>query len=590
MHRKLFVSLFGLLLSQTLIAQAPSSIDKQDFEHLCQQIYIDNPSQYLFSTAVFDKNERLLICGADESPGWENVPQHQGIRQLQVFLESKGYFDSEIIRKESKVYVKIGEQSHIQELQFLNPPPAFFDSTFLGADGNTLTPSSLNKIEGWSEARLKNLGHPCPIVESKASAESGLVKVNLKPGPIYMINDVKLEGADGLDPRALTRFYAFEIGDRYNGMLTTLTSRRVMSSGLADYASFQYSCSKDQTLPAPMKQEIHQGQSRNVVVVIGASTQEFPILKLQWNLFKLDPMASQNRAQLHLSNREQSLENDFQWYLFPSLPRLSLAPKVKLNRFSEDFFESFRQSYEVGLNLTHDDSQKHISMEVAPAFNQEETISGDGPEATNFFSLEARATVMSHFFEFYQTSPRSGYTLTGSWWTRKKGLGSSVNGDRFEVSGTGLLNWGGFDPPLLVLGARFRSEWLQSPSLSDAPPSMRLYLGGDRDVRGFNRKSINNGGLGFNRLLYLGLEARIVHWLRYKIQPLVFVDGASAQAEGTAFDELIFWSPGAGIRWGSPFGAIRFTLAYGMIEGDTTKQIPKVSEQWTYFLSFGREF
>ncbi len=564
------------------------ALDTNDYVKICKNYYVEDKFFNLFSSNVFDKNERLLICGS-ETPGWSSVPEGQGTYFIKRFLEKRGHFNPKIIHENNRVYFDLKDEKKVAQIEFIDAPEEFFGQKFIGVDGQTLNSKTLDKLETWSLKRLHILGYPCAKVEIKASNVTGKVVVNLKPGKRVRIEKIERTGIEGIDPRAASRFDAFSIGQFYNGILFELTSRRLLESGLANFSDFQNNCGTNESL-GTFTQNLSQGRDKSLKLIVGASTQEYPILKVKWNLYRLDEMVSQNRMELHASNREQSLDEEYRWYLFHNMPRLSLIPQFKIGRYAEDFFESFRQTYAVATQYQADDSQHRYIFSVAPQFTGEKVIRGEGSEHTNFFSFETRVTMMSHFFEYYQTSPRTGYQLSSAWWGRRKGLGSSQSGDRYQLNGTVLFNWGGFDPPVFVLGARMRVEQLISEGLENTPPSMRLYLGGDSDLRGFNRKQINNGGLGFNQIYYLGVEGRFTKILPFSIQPLVFVDGAKTFAEKTRFDKLVFWSPGMGVRWASPFGALRFTAGYGSVEGNTRLQPPQVTEQWTFFVSLGQEF
>lgn len=106
-------------------------------------------------------------------------------------------------------------------------------------------------------------------------------------------------------------------------------------------------------------------------------------------------------------------------------------------------------------------------------------------------------------------------------------------------------------------------------------------------MRGFARKQLPSSGDGYLTVLYEGLELRIVEVLPWGLQPLVFLDGAMAGARAGTLDPAVFYSPGVGIRWASPFGAVRGTLGRGFVlQADSGSVAPG----YQFFFSFGREF
>ena len=85
------------------------------------------------------------------------------------------------------------------------------------------------------------------------------------------------------------------------------------------------------------------------------------------------------------------------------------------------------------------------------------------------------------------------------------------------------------------------------------------------------------------------VELRLADVLPRNVEPLVFVDAAQAGRKSAELERTIYWSPGFGVRWGSPVGALRATLAYGMAarrERETLEPKP----EWQFFFSWGQEF
>ncbi len=586
--RSIYKFLMMGFIGSTLGTLSKAKASDDQLTQICGKFYLIKDNDQWFTRLRFDENEKIMICGA-ETPGWTKIPEDQSRRNLEVILRSYGYYNISIQEKDDMIIVDKGERTKVGEINFTHPPLGFKDRVFLGVGDDSLNSKTLDKIESWSAARLRSLGHPCPEVKLLANPNSGDVEVNLKPGEKINISKVDRSGLGDIRPQAITRFDAFKIGDTYNADLFELTSRRLTISGLADYSDFHNYCRQKNLKKGEFKQEVMLSQPRSLVVAFGASTEQFPIAKAQVRHNRLDANASRALLQLHLSSVEQSIDGNVQWHLFNNYPRLYLQPQFEISRNSENFYEVLKQTLSTGVGLTHDDSSNHYFAIARPTYNVEDTVTGSGPAHTSFFSLESELGLISHYYEFFQTTPREGYELRGDWSTRREGLGSAISGDRFLLEGTWLHNWSGFDPPQTVFGVRFRLASLRSPTLQDAPTSLRLFLGGDNDIRGFSRKSINNGGLGFSDIAYVGTEARFTHLLPFNLQPFVLMDFAKTAVEEFSFSQTLYWSPGLGLRWQSPIGSLRGTAAYGMTVSDEPfEDIP--DDQWTFFLSFGQEF
>jgi translocation and assembly module TamA len=177
--------------------------------------------------------------------------------------------------------------------------------------------------------------------------------------------------------------------------------------------------------------------------------------------------------------------------------------------------------------------------------------------------------------------------------SRINGFLSDLNAHYFLLDAQSNWNLGRFDPPFMVLSWRgFAGTTLASDGTiaSDIiPVSMRFYIGGDADIRGFSRKELPFHGRGFYTALYNGIELRAGDVLPLGIQPFILLDVAKGGDESFHLAGELYWSPGFGVRWKSPFGVVRASLAHGFIENGAEEQDPE-DEHWQFFASFGQEF
>jgi len=143
--------------------------------------------------------------------------------------------------------------------------------------------------------------------------------------------------------------------------------------------------------------------------------------------------------------------------------------------------------------------------------------------------------------------------------------------------------------------ARGEAGFTWTNALTEMPPSLRFYAGGDRSIRGYDFREVGprlvrlrpdaNGVL--RQVSFYALGARNVvtgslelehYFRRSNWGAAVFVDGGSAFA-GTTPD----WHTGAGIglRWKSPVGPLRLDIARGLNTPDSP---------FTLGLGIGTEF
>jgi len=127
-------------------------------------------------------------------------------------------------------------------------------------------------------------------------------------------------------------------------------------------------------------------------------------------------------------------------------------------------------------------------------------------------------------------------------------------------------------------------------AFTQVPPTERFSLGGDADIRGFQRNSLPDDAAGFLTAIYDGLELRAGDILPAGIQPLIFIDAAMGSRDYFHVDPDVYYAPGAGIRWAPSFGQIRVTFARGLTWRRESDPTTAPRPHWQFFFSFGKEF
>ena len=166
---------------------------------------------------------------------------------------------------------------------------------------------------------------------------------------------------------------------------------------------------------------------------------------------------------------------------------------------------------------------------------------------------------------------------------------------------TRLVAEGSWYRPLgggVVLAARAKGGLIVSPRLRLAagvanfvPPDQRFYAGGANDVRGYDRNelgpvvyvtpasNIGTGGtvtsadsvqtapIGGNTLVLGNLELRLPSpFLDGRLRWVAFLDGGGVWERGSTLGAGVRLTPGAGLRFSTPLGPIRFDVAYNAAE------------------------
>ena len=544
---------------------------------ICLNFYFDGESVELTD------NEKIFICGSKDT-GWKKIPFNQAKTWLESFLESRAYFQSNIRKVKDRVLVSIGKQSFIKSVEFLDPPKGFDDIVYQGAVGLELTESNLTEIQNWTQTRLESIGYPCSEIKIAASYISEEVLVQIIPNEKVYINRIVRESIPELNKESYSRHDAINKGDLYNADFLFLTSRRIIRSGLVSYSYFTHSCKNK----GQINQKLVLNKPNLVILGVGASTEEFPILKASWKNSRIDKNGSSFETLLYLSSVERSIEVNTTFFLLKNTPRLYLKPYVRYEEITENIYETKSKIFGGYLGYDFDIENYALSVDTGPSFTDETQTDGEAPSDSEFVSLEFNLGLTSHYYEYFISSPRNGqellFNLTQYNGTNDKN--ENTQGKQLTLKGTKLINFGDFDPPNMILGFRFHYSSLLTEKLENTPQKYRLYLGGEKDIRGFARKTINNSEIGFKTTAHLAIESRYTNLLPHGLQPLAFIDFAKVGFNYNSFEDITLYSPGIGLRWQSPFGSFRTTLAKGMKSNDQLD----VKEQWNFFFSYGREF
>ncbi len=540
-----------------------------------------------------NSNEKVLVCGSDQdNESWKNIPLPQSEFHLKSILQNLGYQNPHFERDGLILNVWSGPQDKIKSLIVQGADGVLRPEKKRKIVGFPLMPEKLNDVDAWANLGVRSQGYACPRLRVEAHAWDGTILEEVELNGKQQFSDVDYGDLDGLNSDIMDRYQPFEKGDSYDIRKPQLMGSRMMNDGLFQSVYFVTDC-QDQYANLQLKAAV--GKAKILRFGIGASTEELPFTDITFKNARLDNKASSFTAALHASPRLQSLTLGSELYWFPGWQRSFLGPRFRLARQSEDTFETKTAKVGVDLGRYWDQWNTRFSGRWGPTLNSVKTVRGVGPENATYTTIEGSMLVMEHLYESSLREQYEGWTANIFYRGQKKGIGSNIDANRYEVNFKQLWNLGGFAPPLFVLGTRIEGTTVDADALEAGqsqdllPVEERIYLGGDQNLRGFPRLSINNEGLGFLSALYLGFELRLIEELPYHLQPFFLFDLARTGSRRYTLDSPNFSSYGAGLRWASPFGTLRFSAARGQVDKVNSTSI-SYPEQWVYFLSFGQEF
>jgi translocation and assembly module TamA len=543
--------------------------------------------------------EKKLICGDKDKEGWRTIPFSQAQYDIKNFLQDRGYFHPVFVEdlKPSSAQLAEGQEAGHFTVE-IGPPTRV---TSLSADGDPeslrlyrkrkvvgqiMTPQLLGSVEQWINERLGAVGYPCPKVKAEANPETGAVVAHVETGPLQDLVSVFEEPLPGVEAGTLRRYDAFQLAKPYNGDLLTVTSNRITSLNIVQANYFTASCGPN---GAVARQMITGGPPRFLAFGIGIDTEGLIQLRASWRNARMGLRASLAQASVQTSTKDQSINALFNWYHLPFPSRRYLQPYYQLQHLNQNAYEIIDSKAKFSFGTSYDNQLLGLQFLVGPALEFVHTVQGSGANNPNarFLELEASLGARSHDFEYWATDPRTGYNVLLVTDFATSELVSTTSAQRFNLTGELLWNLRDYDPPFLIFGLRGGIRTTLSPQRPGAdsllPANFFWYLGGSVDLRGFSLQSVPS--FGAMTAFYLDPEIRLYQLLPLGIEPFFFWDIGAVGRAPVTFDSPLLYSPGIGLRYKSPFGVFRTTLARGY-----PIAVPGISGGWNFYFSFGEEF
>ncbi len=580
--RRALLSPLLLLLAAPAFARARKPDTKP--HDLCPRVRFIGP------TVKLSDNEKRLVCGDPNSDGWKNVSLPQARQFMTAFLQARGRHFPEFDANGETLEVRIGTATVVHKLTGTGLGPIYDLGKRRDVVGQLLTPSLLDKVKKEVTLELQSRGYACPNVVVTADARNGEVHVDVEPGGVYQLKDVQPARVEKIAPAAFDRYRAFQPGELYDARLLSVTSDRIKTDELFLSAYYDTICSSE---GLKIVQRVVEGKPRLLTLGVGADTEGLFQARVRMVMSRLGKRASNAQATLYASKLEQSLDASANLYLSDS-SRLFIYPEAYVRREDEIQYQAAHSQVSVQPGWSHDGTDFHVETRGGPAYDYFNTLVGEGPHRSSWGAFVTKTQVMTHLYEYYERDPRRGWMATFDTESRVKGWFSRATANKLQLSGESLWNLGRFDPPQLVLATRglLGTTAVQGdPNLAftQVPPTDRFFLGGDADIRGFQRKRLPDDAAGFLTAAYEGVELRAGHVLPGDIQPLVFIDAAMGGRRDFHLDPDVYYSPGVGFRWAPTFGTLRATAARGLTWRHNSPTEPP-RPHWQFFFSFGKEF
>lgn len=423
--------------------------------------------------------------------------------------------------------------------------------------GDILRHDLYEDAKGRLKSRALDLGfldadfteHEIRVHRGEKWAEITLV---LDTGRRYRFGEVRIEGGEDYPPRFLQRYLSFKRGDVFSfarlgeTQLNYLNSERFKEVVVTPH---EEEAEDDQV---PVTVQLVPAPSRRLRPGIGYATDTGPRFTLRYRDLNVRSRGHELQGEFLIAQLKQSLGTA---YIVPSRRNIDSHTAYRVGYDQEDldtydnrifFAEAERvRVYPRGwkrsayLRLQHDDftigENEATSRIVLPGVRLSRRRYRDvvRPEEGYSFALEARGT--------------------------HKTLLSDTDLAQLLASGNTLIPL----PARFSLFIRAQAGiTLQSDPLSDIPPSLRFFAGGDQSVRGYGYRTLgprdDKGDVtGGKNLLVGSLELERALGENWGVA--VFWDAGNAF--NSFSDYALRHGAGLGVRWYTPVGPLRVDLA-----------------------------
>lgn len=531
--------------------------------------------------------EKRLACGDERSEAWREVPSAQAVGFLRAFLQNRGYHEPGFSIGESSVTVTPGPRSEVKLFTARGQPPGLDPGKSRNVVGQVLTPRLLDEAKASLLRELQYRGYACPDVSVTAEPRSGHVQAVVSPGEKLIVSQVADPVLPGIAQGVFRRFEAFNRGKPLDSRLMTVTSERIVREALFMSAYYEVECG---TGPPRISLQVVPAPPRLVRVGVGVDSEGYARFRGQWKHALIGKRASSVESTLQGSYREQSSDTLARFYLSPA-ERLHLMPRLLGERQNEARYEAAHAAVSLSPATSWDWQYFGIQTRAGPSYEYVRTLRGLGPADDNYLVWQTKTDFLSHLYEHYLRDPRTGWIARLETDSRVSGVHSDITAHRVRASGQRLWNVGRYEPPLFVAGLRGQAAttFIDDDELGRLSPTYLNFLGGDADFRGAGRKQLPGDEIGFLSAAYAGLELRLGDWLPKRLQPFAFLDAAMGGRSEFELEPDVYYAPGAGLRWASPVGSMRLSLARGLTWRRGSTAAPP-TPRWQFFFSFGREF
>ncbi len=429
---------------------------------------------------------------------------------------------------------------------------------------------------------IKKQGFPYPELEKREivadhSTRKVTVEFTVKANAEAVFGSTLFTGLESIDESFIKNYLPWKKGDKFDPDLLTKGYTALMKLGLFSTVKISEAGTGDKGIFHVMV-EVNERKHRSVGVGLNYHTDEGAGVKFTW----------ENR---NLSGRGEKLG-----FLFNLSDDVTTVEGV----FKKPAFLMDKQTLRFSVEKSREDSDAYLSDSVSGSVFIDRDISDvvdvSGGLGFKYSDITQLGEVNSYsllFMPLYLNLNKSDDLLDPS----RGGRLSVKLVPYYEPSDESLfynkllINYRHYlklaEKPFSVLAGSITAGMIKGARRDDIPADERFYAGGGGSVRGYPYQTVGplsgTTPVGGKALIEMSVEARFK--VTQKIGFVLFMDGGSAFTEKLfEKDEDIMWGAGAGLRYYTPIGPLRFDVALPLDKRDA------VDDSFQVYISIGQAF
>lgn len=504
---------------------------------------------------------------------WLDRFGQQAMEKVQTALQPFGYYnatiDVTIVEKDAGRYrlaVKVapGQPVRVAELSLLLHGPGAEEArlkqqaaAFPVQAGSVLRQPLYEKAKVALIALAQDMGfldadfsvHEIIIAPTTTSAHIRLV---LETGERYFFKEVTIEGAPDYPEEFLRRYLAFKPGELFSYTRLGETQLNFANSERFKEVKILPDRAASPATQVPVLVQLQPALPRSLRQGIGYGTDTGARFSIRYRDLNMLHRGHELNSNLFISEHLQGFSPGYTW---PGLADLMTSTSLQLNLQQEDINTYLSRVVALELNKTRGFSNGRSGTAYLKLLREEYTIGAQ--------DSDARLVLPGLRFSGgrYDNPIRPSYGFRYDFDLRGTHQYLGSNTDLLQ-----LISLGSYLQPLPQrFSVYLRTKvgiTLLSDSLSELPPSLRFFAGGDQSVRGYAYQSLGprdfNGQVVGGKHLLTG-SVEIERALLRNWGASVFYDA------GNAFDSFtnvrLLQGVGVGVHYYTPVGVLNFSLA-----------------------------